>query len=495
LKEGQNANGQYSHEYSTLNSVASKLQQQACTVGNRCFNDGFTRMRFNSEVGHYAQSLVNDVEQGHKSPDEALHAMAQEQRSLLDQAYAFEQGCDEASTETLQYSAQSRSHHPPAGPDPQRVVHFAHAEKLEMEYRRNPPPPPAPAEKPYAFFPQEYWPTAVPIQEPGFYVVPKNTTREQLEATLFATRNPVVLAKYHALNPLPNNVKAGTMIVLSDPLNPNCTSEEAWLMQAAGNTNAALETLTPDEAEFMVEHRETLETFMGYTSKAIGVGEAIVGSQLTNVKASLIEISLLHQRTIQQHGHLDSPEFFTERQKLLAKLDSNMSVLVRKSAGLPDYPNLKTVLGIHHPNQVHRWKKAGAISQPPGYATHIDRVSKAAKYVKAGGWIGIAVGGGESYLKVQEVCEAGNTEACKKARYTEGGGFAIGTGLGMAASGLMTAGAGALCVAVGVPTAGVGTLVCGVITVGVIGGGTLAVGVLGSKIGEVTGEIVYEVTK
>jgi hypothetical protein len=149
-----------------------------------------------------------------------------------------------------------------------------------------------------------------------------------------------------------------------------------------------------------------------------------------------------------------------------------------------------TLIGIHHPNQVHRWKRA--ISQPPGYATHIDRVSKAAKYVKAGGWVGVAVGGGESYLKVQEVCEAGNTEACQKARYTEGGSFAGGIAGGVLLGGAVASGGVALCVAVGLPTAGVGTLVCSAITIGV---GSLAAGEIGNFIGEKIGEVIYKVTE
>ena len=44
----------------------------------------------------------------------------------------------------------------------------------------------------------------------------------------------------------------------------------------------------------------------------------------------------------------------------------------------------------------------------------------------------------------------------------------------------------------GVPTAWVGTLVCGIV---VVGGGSLAAGLALGKIGEKTGEIIYEVTQ
>jgi uncharacterized Zn-binding protein involved in type VI secretion len=60
-------------------------------------------------------------------------------------------------------------------------------------------------------------------QEPGFYVVPKSMTREALEATLFATPDPAVMSKFRALNPASDNIKAGSLFVLSDPGNTSCT--------------------------------------------------------------------------------------------------------------------------------------------------------------------------------------------------------------------------------------------------------------------------------
>ncbi|MDR8373279.1 PAAR domain-containing protein [Pseudomonas lactis] len=56
-------------------------------------------------------------------------------------------------------------------------------------------------------------------QEPGFYIVPQSMTREALEATLFPTLDAAVMRKFQALNPNTSHVKAGSMIVLSDPNN------------------------------------------------------------------------------------------------------------------------------------------------------------------------------------------------------------------------------------------------------------------------------------
>lgn len=332
--------------------------------------------------------------------------------------------------------------------------------------------------------------SSVEAQEPGFYVVPKSMTREALEATLFPSRDSAVMSKFQALNPNPGYVKAGSMIVLSDPNNSLCTREEALLMEAAAKTNAALKPLSPEEADFMVRHRDEIESFLDYGSKGIGVGVAMFANNLDNVKTVLNDIEALHKRTFQADGHLRSPEFFAERKRLLAQLNTNLTALTRKGIGFPDHPNLKSALGISSRSLVHRWTKAGAAEQIPGYATHIDGVSKAAKAVKYGGWIGTAIGGGASYFKVQEVCVAGNTEACEKIKFTETGAFFGGVGGGALTGALLSAPTVAtLCVALGVPTGGLATLACGVV---VAGAASFAGGAIGGIGGEAMAEKIYE---
>lgn len=60
-------------------------------------------------------------------------------------------------------------------------------------------------------------------KEPGFYIVPRSTTVAALKETLFKSPNDAVMEKFQSLNPALNEVKAGSMIVLSDPNNFQCT--------------------------------------------------------------------------------------------------------------------------------------------------------------------------------------------------------------------------------------------------------------------------------
>ncbi|WP_434675799.1 PAAR domain-containing protein [Pseudomonas sp. D3-10] len=332
--------------------------------------------------------------------------------------------------------------------------------------------------------------TRVEPLEPGFYVVPRSVTREALEATLFQSPDPAVMRKFRALNPYGDVVKAGSMIVLSDPNNHQCTREEALLMETAIWINDALEPLSADEADFMARHRDEIETFFAQGSTAIGVGEAIFAKNLEDVKTVLRDIEALHQRTFRRDGHLRSSDFFAERKQLLSRLDTHLTTLTRKGTGLPDHPNLKSALGISSRSLVHRWTKAGGAGQIPGYATHIEGVSKAAKIIKYGGWVGPIIGGGASYMKVQDVCTADSAQACKKVKFAETGSFAGGVAGGVAAGAALTGPVvGAICIGLSVPTGGLAMVGCGLL---VVGTGSLAGGVLGGILGEKTGELIYE---
>ena len=243
----------------------------------------------------------------------------------------------------------------------------------------------------------------------------------------------------------------------------------------------------------MVQHRDAIQTFLGHGSTAIGVGASVLKNNLDSVSDTLKKIEALHQHSFLRDGHLSSPAFLAERQKLLAQLDIHMTSLTRKGIGFPDHPNLNRAMFLSPPSLVHRWTEAGGVGQMPGYATHLEGVAKASKYLKYGGWVGTAIGGGESAMKVQDVCAGGNAEACERIRFTESGSFVVGIGGGMGAGWMLSAPVvGALCIGLGVPTGGIGTLACSIV---VVGAGAYIGGEVGGKLGEMAGEVIYEATK
>jgi len=166
-----------------------------------------------------------------------------------------------------------------------------------------------------------------------------------------------------------------------------------------------------------------------------------------------------------------------------------MAAFLNKQLNLGAYERLKKSLNISTKSLVHHWSKAGGPGQIPGYATYLDKVAKLSKYLKHGGYVGIGLGGISSYLKVQEVCRAGETDACKKVRLTEAGSFSLGTAGATFGSAAALLAVGTLCGAVTVGSAGLGAPVCGIV---LVGSGSMVGGIIGEKAGEFTGEFIYE---
>ncbi|MFJ4131699.1 PAAR domain-containing protein [Pseudomonas cyclaminis] len=331
-------------------------------------------------------------------------------------------------------------------------------------------------------------------QEPGFYVVPKSMSREALENLLFPAPDPDVMRKFQALNPKTGYVKAGAMIVLGDPNNTTCSYQEAQLMQAAQQVDASLDPLTPDEADFLYRHGAEIASFIGHTSTWLGVSAVVMEKHLTNLRDTLQAIERLHQESYRQHGHLKSPQFFAERQRLLAQLDAHLlnSTRLRGQTTLGDHPKLKTALGISSRSLVHHWDKVGAPGQIPGYSAHVEAISRATKYMKTGGYLAIGIGGVSSVLAIEQVCSGDSEAACEKIKFTEGGKFGLSTALGVAGGAFASSASGSICLAIGVATGGVGGVVC---VAAIVGTGAWVGTTVGGMGGEYIGGKIYEATQ
>lgn len=74
-------------DYWMVSAAAGKLGSQASTLGVRHIKDGTLRLQFNREVAYYAKSIVDDVSQGKKTPEQGLQDLKNEQSSLLSQSW------------------------------------------------------------------------------------------------------------------------------------------------------------------------------------------------------------------------------------------------------------------------------------------------------------------------------------------------------------------------------------------------------------------------
>ena len=324
--------------------------------------------------------------------------------------------------------------------------------------------------------------------EPGFYIVPRCMTYQEVLAELGAPQANLPSSILERLNPTyQRGFKAGEIFVIGDGLQrPVCTREELTAMSAAKQAREALASLTPEEAEFMMRHQAEIAGLLSDVSLAMGVSEAMVGKSLDELSDILRKIEDLHKDQFIKHGHLRHPEFFAERQKLFTQLSKNLNATVlNKRLNLGNYESLRRDLGISSKSLVHHWSKAGGPTHIPGYATHLDKLAKMTKYLKTGGRIGITIGGIGSAIKVSEVCKEGNSRACEKIKVTETSNFSGGLAGGWEAGKVSARVSAKVCWRFGP-----GTVACGIV---ITGTGTLAGSVGGMKYGEKLGELVFEI--
>ncbi|MEI2832123.1 PAAR domain-containing protein [Pseudomonas mosselii] len=324
--------------------------------------------------------------------------------------------------------------------------------------------------------------------EPGFHIVPRSMSGPQVLAQLLAQDSTLPIARIQRLNPtFEQGFKAGEIFVLGDPDNHHaCTREEADLMAAAQRAREALAVLDEQEANFMMQHIGEVAGVLNGASQSMGVGKDMLSRGLGQVGDTLKGLENLHQREFTLHGHLNSRQFFESRRALYQQLDAQLrSAFLGKYLNLGGHESLRKSLNISTKSLVHHWSKAGAPGAIPGYATHLDEVARMSKYLKYGGHVAVGLGATSSYMKIYEACRAGETEECKRVRYTETGSFSGGVAGGMAGGGVGKLAIKAVC---GFGPWGRAT--CGI---AVIGASSLGVGKLGEFLGEGAGELLYEV--
>ncbi|MGH8382481.1 hypothetical protein [Pseudomonas sp.] len=117
--------------------------------------------------------------------------------------------------------------------------------------------------------------------EPGFYVVPRSMSGQQVLAQL-GGESRYLTARLHRLNPtFAQGFKAGELFVIGDPENGTaCTQEEAQLMAAAAQVREALAPLNEDEANFMVRYQGEIAGLLSGASLSMGVGKDMLDQGL-----------------------------------------------------------------------------------------------------------------------------------------------------------------------------------------------------------------------
>ncbi|WP_448090499.1 hypothetical protein [Pseudomonas azerbaijanoccidentalis] len=315
-------------------------------------------------------------------------------------------------------------------------------------------------------------------------------TQSQTYASLKAQMglNGIANSKFDALNSHISNsvVLAGELVIIGDVSTPLSTSEEAYLMARARDIHIGLLTNQVDADDFFLDNFELLQGMLAHG--AIGAGAVSDGwsKHLAAIKTTLEEIEQAHKDYLRSGSIAARDRFYSERALLFSKLENQLGNVASYGSGLRYQGSIKRMLGI----STKRYMSTGEIA---GYAQKVSGVAKAAKLIKRGVYIGVALDVASAGLDIRQACALGREDECTKAKYVNGGSLAGGLG-GSAVGGSFGSmvGSAGCYFALGIVTGGPAALTCVVIG-GAVGG--WVAGNQGQIGGEMIGEFLYNMVK
>lgn len=295
----------------------------------------------------------------------------------------------------------------------------------------------------------------------GYCIVQQPGTLDFQARLLFNNPNSDAARYFMQVNSDMQWSKPGQMLILDAPGSNNAVQLKQ-LQLAKNKVNGALADLNSGEANFFNHHFSTIAAVTNFMDKSLGVVADAGEKYFNEIEKKLKSIELAYQNQYRAQGTLISQQFFVERQRLFSELDGLLNKLSRLTLKMKPYNELKHALGLSSRSIVHEWSTAG-VASIRGYSTYVDNASKAARFLKAGGWLAIGFAGANTTNEVYNACTTGREQSCTKVavkKYSSFGASLAG-GIYGGKYGAM-AGAG-VCVALGVATGGVGLLACSIV--------------------------------
>ncbi|WP_336657750.1 hypothetical protein [Enterobacter asburiae] len=299
------------------------------------------------------------------------------------------------------------------------------------------------------------------LVNPGYCIVQQPGILDFQTRLLFNDPNSDAARYFMQVNSDVQWSKPGQMLILGAP-GSNNSVQLKQLQLAKKKVNGALADLNSGEANFFNQHFSTIAAVTNFMDKSLGVVADAGEKYFSEIEKKLKSIELAYQNQYRAQGTLISQQFFVERQRLFSELDGLLNKLSRLTLKMKPYNELKHALGLSSRSIVHEWSTAG-VASIRGYSTYIDNASKAARFLKAGGWLAIGFAGANTTNEVYNACTVGREQSCSKVavkKYSSFGASLAG-GIYGGKYGAM-AGAG-VCVALGVATGGVGLLACSIV--------------------------------
>ncbi|KKF34418.1 hypothetical protein LU631_11065 [Erwinia tracheiphila] len=316
---------------------------------------------------------------------------------------------------------------------------------------------------------------------PGYCIVERQGSLDTQARQLFRDVRSPAASLFMKLNADTPYLKPGQILIVADPDTPLTAHMLTTLRQAKNATSAALIGVDADDAGFMQRHYGTIAALTGIGEKVFSTAGDAGEKYFNSIEQTLKKIEASYQNQFRTQGTLISQQFFVERNQLLNQLKELVNKpllksLARHTVKFRQYESMKRALNLSSKSIVHEWSTAG-MSGIPGYSYYVGNAAKAARFLKAGGYIGIGFSFAGTTNDVVNACSTGREGECRKVAFKEYSNFAFSTGGGMVGGAWGSSTMIGICAAVGVATVGVGGVACAAV-------GSIAGGYVGSVVGE-----------
>ncbi|MGA9618858.1 MAG: hypothetical protein WBR09_16980 [Serratia proteamaculans] len=285
-------------------------------------------------------------------------------------------------------------------------------------------------------------------------------------------------------------VQPGQMLIVADPRNPNQAMQLTMLMQAKTRTSKAVQAGGGDFSAFLHRNYAAIAAFTNYGDTVVGLASDAGERYFGQIKNILVDIEKTYQNQFRMSGALIGTQFQVERVRLFGTLKPLLNRLTRAQLNMKEYAQIKHALGLSSKSLVHEWSTAG-VGAIKGYSNYIDSASRAAKFMKTGGWVGIGLSGLNTTNDVYNACTSGREQECTKIAVKGYSNFAASTAAGIwGGEGGALLATGACSIVLGASTFGAGILACGIVgavlggAAGSWGGGVAADAMTGLIFGE-----------
>lgn len=300
---------------------------------------------------------------------------------------------------------------------------------------------------------------------------------------LFNNKNKGVIDFFMKINSDTPYLKLGQILIVADPNNPNQNHQLSQLKQAKQKVNIAFLSQVNSVTDFLHANYDTIAALTNFGDKITGVISDASEKYFNKIEYILKEIQFTYQNQYRTQGILISQQFYLKRQALFNELRPLLNKITSITLKHRSYENIKHALGLSSRSIVYEWSQAG-VGAIKGYSTYIDNAARAAKFMKAGGWVSLGFSFAGTTNDVFEACHIGRERECKKAAALEYSKFSLSTGGGIIGGAAASTAMGSVCIVIGAATAAVGGLACGII---VTAAGSYAGGELGGYAGEAVG--------